>query len=373
VVKGAPSVVAALCADPPATLDQDLESLAARGLRVLAVAVGEAERLQLVGLAGLQDPPRPGSRALVASLEGLGLRVIMITGDTLPTARAMAAEVGLEGSACEAAEIRERALPPTCAVLADVLPEDKFNLVRRLQEQGHVVGMTGDGVNDAPALKQAEVGIAVGNATDVARAAASIVLTQPGLGDVVAAIELSRRIYQRMLTYALNSSIKKLEVPVFLSLVFLTTGHVALSPLLIVLLLFANDFATMAITTDRAPSSQRPNRWAVRPLILGALGIALPSLLLTLAVFWSAPLPQQPAAVVSSAVAAHGVSSQVAAPAAEGACGPDCGCGSAVAAAAPAAATTCGPDCGCQSVAHVEVGTVAGAAVSAGDGACACG
>ena len=116
------------------------------------------------------------------SLKGLGLRVIMITGDTLPTARAMAAEVGLEGSACDAAEIRERALPPTCAVLADVLPEDKFNLVRRLQEQGHVVGMTGDGVNDAPALKQAEVGIAVANATDVARAAASIVLTQPGPG-----------------------------------------------------------------------------------------------------------------------------------------------------------------------------------------------
>ena len=95
---------------------------------------------------------------------------------------------------------------------------------------------------------------------------------------MVAAIELSRRIYQRMLTYALNSSIKKLEVPVFLSLVFLATGRVALSPLLMVLLLFANDFATMAITTDRAPSSQRPNRWAVQPLLLGALGVALPSL-----------------------------------------------------------------------------------------------
>ncbi len=287
VVKGAPPVVATLCADPPASLERDLESMAERGLRVLAVAAGEAERLQLVGLVGLQDPPRPESRALVASLEGLGLRVIMITGDTLPTARAMAAEVGLEGSACEAAEIRERALPPTCAVLADVLPEDKFDLVRRLQEQGHVVGMTGDGVNDAPALRQAEVGIAVANATDVARAAASIVLTQPGLGDVVAAIELSRRIYQRMLTYALNSSIKKLEVPVFLSLVFLATGRIALSPLLMVLLLFANDFATMAITTDRAPSSRRPNRWAVQPLLLGALGVALPSLALTLAVFWA--------------------------------------------------------------------------------------
>ncbi len=184
--------------------------------------------------------------------------------------------MGLDGAACAASEIRDRPLSPACAVLADVLPEDKFNLVRRLRKQGHVVGMTGDGVNDAPALKQAEVGIAVANATDVARAAASIVLTQPGLEDVVAAIELSRRIYQRMLTYALNSSIKKLEVPVFLSLVFLVTGRIALSPLLMVLLLFANDLATMAITTDRAPSSQRPNRWQVRLLLLGALGSRFP-------------------------------------------------------------------------------------------------
>ncbi len=287
VVKGAPPVVAALCTDPPASLARDLDSLAARGLRVLAVASGEGDELHLAGLVGLQDPPRPESARLVADLQRLGLRVIMITGDTLPTARAVAGAVGLAGTACEAAEIRDGALSPDCAVLADVLPEDKFNLVRRLQEQGHVVGMTGDGVNDAPALKQAEVGIAVANATDVARAAASIVLTQPGLGDVVSAIELSRRIYQRMLTYALNSSIKKLEVPVFLSLVFLVTGRIALSPLLMVLLLFANDFATMAITTDRAPSSQRPNRWHVRPLLLGALGVALPSLALTLAVFWA--------------------------------------------------------------------------------------
>ena len=287
VVKGAPPVVTKLCADPPASLERDLEALASRGLRVLAVASGEANTLHLAGLVGLQDPPRPESRGLVADLQRLGLRVIMITGDTLPTARAVAAQVGLAGASCDAAEIRGRPLAADCAVLADVLPEDKFNLVRRLQEQGHVVGMTGDGVNDAPALRQAEVGIAVANATDVARAAASIVLTQPGLGDVVAAIELSRRIYQRMLTYALNSSIKKLEVPVFLSLVFLATGRIALSPLLMVLLLFANDFATMAITTDRSSSSRRPNRWHVRPLLLGALGVALPSLALTLAVFWA--------------------------------------------------------------------------------------
>ncbi len=285
VVKGAPSVVAALCAHPPAVMEKDLGTLAERGLRVLAVAVGDAA-LDLAGLIGLQDPPRPESRSLVASLQTLGLRVVMITGDTLPTARAMAVQVGLDGSACAAPEVRDHPLSPTCSVIAEVLPEDKYDLVRHLQDQGHVVGMTGDGVNDAPALRQAEVGIAVANATDVARAAASIVLTRPGLGDVVAAIEVSRRIYQRMLTYALNTSIKKLEVPFFLSLAFLATGRIALSPLLMVVLLFVNDFATMAITTDQVQFSPRPNRWQVRPLLLGALGIALPALALMLVIFW---------------------------------------------------------------------------------------
>ncbi|HVC78803.1 MAG TPA: plasma-membrane proton-efflux P-type ATPase [Candidatus Micrarchaeaceae archaeon] len=285
-LKGAPSVLADLCSQTPASLQFDLEDMGKRGLRVLAVATGSGTDLQLVGLIGLQDPPRPDSKEQLSTLLRLGVRPIMVTGDGPQTARAIADQVGLHGRSCDASEMRQTDAAEACSVFAGVLPEDKFTLVKSLQAQGHVVGMTGDGVNDAPALRQAEVGVAVANAADVAKAAASMVLIGAGLSGLVTAIESSRRIYQRMLTYALNASVKKMEIPIFLSIILLTTGRLALTPLLMVLLLFTNDFAAMAITTDSVSSSQRPNRWRVSQLLLGALGIAIPFLIATLGVFW---------------------------------------------------------------------------------------
>lgn len=254
---------------------------------MLAVASGADSRLDLVGLIGLADPPRPDSADMVKSLQAEGVRVIMITGDALPTARAVAREIALSGNVCDTASIRDGVLAPDCAVIAGVLPEDKYRLVKALQANGHVVGMTGDGVNDAPALKQADVGIAVSSATDVAKAAAALVLTESGLPGVLTAVLLSRRTYQRMLTYALNASAKKIEMPIFLSVVFLTTGLFALTPLLMVLLLVANDFATMTITTDRVTASSRPDRWRVNQLLLGASAVAVPFLLLSLGIFFA--------------------------------------------------------------------------------------
>ena len=288
VLKGAPAELAHLCSAVPTGLDADIEALASKGERVLAVASGADSRLELVGLVGLADPPRPDSGGLVRDLQAEGVRVIMITGDALPTARAVAREIGLSGSVCEAASIREGVLASDGAVIAGVLPEDKYRLVKALQAQDHVVGMTGDGVNDAPALKQADVGIAVSSATDVAKAAAAMVLTESGLPGVLTAVRLSRRTYQRMLTYALNASAKKIEMPIFLSVVFLTTGLFALTPLLMVLLLVANDFSTMTITTDRVVASTRPDRWRINQLLLGASAVAVPFLLLSLAVFFLA-------------------------------------------------------------------------------------
>jgi H+-transporting ATPase len=163
-------------------------------------------------------------------------------------------------------------------VFAGVYPEDKFHIVQALQRAGTVTGMTGDGVNDAPALKKAEVGIAVANATDVAKAAASLVLTNPGLTDILAAVKTSRRIYQRMLTYTLNKIIKTIEIALLLSVGVMLTGSLVITPLLIVLLLFTNDFVTMSIATDTVSYSQQPDHWHIRSLVL--VGLALGSLIL---------------------------------------------------------------------------------------------
>ena len=287
VVKGAPLAVAALVAGAP-DLHAATERLAVGGQRVIAVAAGPEDALELTGLLALRDLPRADSAQLIASLRSLGVRVIMITGDGLETARAVAAQVGIGARACTAEALRKADAAPVldCDVYAGVLPEDKFNLVRALQHAGHVVGMTGDGVNDAPALKQAEVGIAVASATDVAKAAASVVLTNAGLAEVVAAVETSRRIYQRMLTYTLNKIVKTLEIAVFLSAGVMRTGVFVVTPLLMVLLLFTNDFVTMSIATDRVSFSPQPDRWRVPELMRTAAALAAVILALSFTVFF---------------------------------------------------------------------------------------
>ena len=275
IVKGAPAVVASLT-DGDKIPNGDVDALARHGNRVLAVAAGPEGRLRLAGLLALEDPPREDSQAVVQALDALGIRVVMVTGDGAATAQAVAARVGIRGQTCrldregQGNDVQQS----DCGVFARVLPENKFQLVRVYQQNGHVVGMTGDGVNDAPALKQAEVGIAVSNATDVAKAAASIVLTEVGLKGVLAAVEVGRSIYQRMLTYTLNKIIKTFQIALFLSLGLLLTGVFVTTPLLILLLLFANDFVTMSLAADRVTFSRQPDRWRMRPLVVCALVLA---------------------------------------------------------------------------------------------------
>ncbi len=297
-IKGAAVEVAALAGAPEVAAE--VETLAAGGYRVLGVAFGDEATLQFAGLVALQDPPRQDSAALIENLRQLGVRVVMVTGDGEATARTVAKTVGIGGRACPARVITDnpRQAITRCDVFAQVFPEDKFHLVEALQSSGHVTGMTGDGVNDAPALKQAEVGIAVANATDVAKAAASLVLTNPGLTDVVAAVETSRRIYQRMLTYTLNKIIKTLEIAIFTSVGVMLTGVFVITPLLIVLLLFTNDFVTMSIATDRVEFSRKPERWRIPTLMLTAAPLAALILVLSFSVFFAGrgwlhlPLPQ---------------------------------------------------------------------------------
>lgn len=298
-IKGAPQAVTSRM-KTAVDYSADEERLAAQGYRVLGVAAGTDDDLRFVGLLALEDPPRSDSKELISRLRDLGVRVIMITGDALPTARAVASRVGIGGSAVQPKALEKEAAAEVLQsdVFAGVYPEDKFHIVQALQRAGMVTGMTGDGVNDAPALKQAEVGIAVSNATDVAKAAASIVLTNPGLTDILAAVKTSRRIYQRMLTYTLNKIIKTVEIAFLLSVGVVLTGSFVITPLLIVILLFTNDFVTMSIATDTVSYSQQPDRWHIGWLV--RVGLVLGGLILVFSFgvflagrYWlRLPLPQ---------------------------------------------------------------------------------
>ncbi|AFM16447.1 plasma-membrane proton-efflux P-type ATPase [Mycolicibacterium chubuense NBB4] len=285
VTKGAPHVIAQLAGQP---VDPALERLAADGARVLAVAATDAAGTwRELGLVALADPPRPDAASLIAELTALGIRVIMVSGDSAATAASVAARVGISGPVVRAGALQDASSARLDAgVIAEVLPEDKFRIVRQLQSDGHTVGMTGDGVNDAPALRQADVGIAVAGATDVAKSSAAIVLTGEGLTDIVGLVEESRRTHQRSLTYALNVSVKKLEVPLVLTFGVFVWHQFVFTPLLMALLLLGNDVVSMAITTDRADYAQRPDTWNVRNILSGAAVVAAPLLAASLGLLW---------------------------------------------------------------------------------------
>ncbi len=248
------------------------------GARILAVATADGESpWQLVGLAVLRDALRPDSRRLIDELRALGVAVKMLTGDALPVARVFAARLGL-GGIVGAAELHAAAMGGTAELvqrsggIAEVFPEDKFLAVKALQAAGRVVGMTGDGVNDAPALRQAEVGVAVSGATDVAKGAASVVLTTEGLGGIVDLVRNGRAIYQRVLTWIINKVSSAVLKAGFVVFALLATGQLVISALGMLLLVFMTDFVKVALATDRVHASAVPETWDIGALV----GLALP-------------------------------------------------------------------------------------------------
>ena len=278
IVKGAFAVVAGL-AEPSAEAGGIAHELEAQGFRVLAVAAGSSAALRLIGFIALSDPPRADSAALISELKTLGVRTVMVTGDAPATAAIVAHAVGLDGAVCPPGAIPDGVKPQDFAVFASILPEGKYNLVKAFQKNGRTVGMCGDGANDAPALRQAQMGIAVATATDVAKSAAGIVLTTAGLGGIVAAVKEGRTTFQRILTYTLNSVIKKIAQVLVLAVGLLLTGHAVLTPLLMVLVMVTGDFLTMSLTTDRVRPSESPNSWQIGR-ITGAAVLLGASLLL---------------------------------------------------------------------------------------------
>jgi H+-transporting ATPase len=282
IIKGAFATLQAIAAAPH-TASAVAEALAAQGFRVLAVAVGEAagsahgppQRLNLAGLIALSDPPRADSAGLIAELRTMGVRTVMVTGDASATATVVARAVGLEGPVCSTGSPPPSVHPEDFAVFAGVFPEDKFHIVKAFQQGGHTVGMCGDGANDAPALRQAQMGIAVSTATDVAKSAAGIVLTEPGLGGIVNAIREGRITFQRILTYTLRSLTQKLTQMLFLIAGLVMTGHAILTPRLMAILMITGDFLAMSATTDHVRPSARPNAWHLNNITILAVVLAL--------------------------------------------------------------------------------------------------
>jgi H+-transporting ATPase len=283
IVKGAFSVVSALAQSSPDTIAaaKDLED---KGFRVLAVAAGPVAAMKLAGLIALSDPPRKDSAALISELHGLGVRTVMVTGDAPATATIVAKAVGLVGAVCPLGPIPDVVHAEQFAVFAGVLPEDKFKLVKAFQAGGHTVGMCGDGANDAPALRQAQMGIAVSTATDVAKSAAGMVLTEPGLAGIVAAVKEGRTTFQRILSYTLNSITKKTVQVLFLAIGLIMTGHAILTPLLMVLIMITGDFLGMSLTTDNVRPSPAPNAWQIGNLTIAGVVMGLGELVFCVAI-----------------------------------------------------------------------------------------
>jgi H+-transporting ATPase len=282
-LKGAFAAVLSLTEASPdaSTIANQLE---AQGFRVLAVAVGPPEAVKLAGIIALSDPPRTDSAALIKELRALGVRTVMVTGDAPATAAIVARAVGLDGAVCPPGPIPDSVHPGDFAVFAGVLPEGKYDLVKAFQKNGHTVGMCGDGANDAPALRQAQMGIAVSTATDVAKSAAGIVLTKPGLGGIVASVKEGRVTFQRILTYALNSLTKKTVQVLFLAVGLVMTGHAILTPMLMVIIMLTGDLLGMSMTTDNVRPSPMPNAWRIGELTIAGVFMGISELVFCTAI-----------------------------------------------------------------------------------------
>jgi H+-transporting ATPase len=288
--KGAVSIITSLCKIKSNDLEfvqTKINEFSQKGYRTLAIATtdGDNSEMKLVGVAALYDKPREDSPRLISDLKDLGISTKMLTGDSLPIAKEIAKQIRLGEAITNMSSLNQLSksdpekaskLVEESDVFAEIFPEDKYQIVRNLQSRKHVVGMTGDGINDASALRQAEVGIAVSNATDVAKGAASVVLTNEGLTGIVEIVKAGRMIYQRIMTWTLNKIIKTFQIVVFVVSAFLLTGIPIVSTLDMVLLIFLVDFVTLSISTDNVRWSKYPNSWNIKSLIkiAGIIGIA---------------------------------------------------------------------------------------------------
>jgi H+-transporting ATPase len=245
-------------------------------------------------LVSLYDPPRPDAKQLIATLHDLGVPVKMLTGDALAVASEIARGVGLPNikrvadlkAASTPAGNKSADLFAGADGFAEVFPEDTYIVVKNMQAAGHVTGMTGDGVNDAPALRQAEVGIAVSTATDVAKGAASVVLTEPGLTNIVALVEQGRTIYQRILTWVINKISRTILKATFVAIAYVVTGKFVVSAFAMLLLTFMTDFTKISLATDNVRPSKKPETWNIGGFITVSVVLGVAMVAETLLLLW---------------------------------------------------------------------------------------
>ncbi len=261
---------------------------ASKGFRTIAVVAKLKGKWRAIGLIALYDPPRPDAAKLIGELRDLGVSIRMLTGDNIAVAQDIASELGIGGRIVDLSKPGSRSLESISRDVlkadgfASVYPEDKYTIVKALQSKGFTVGMTGDGVNDAPALKRAEVGIAVSTATDVAKGAADMVLTSDGIEVLVDIIKESRKIFERMANYAILKVTRVFQIVGFVLIAFIILAQIPITALLLILLLFTNDIVNISISTDHSIYSRRPDTWNVKSLVYASASIGVPLMLETL-------------------------------------------------------------------------------------------
>ncbi|MEM4830552.1 MAG: HAD-IC family P-type ATPase, partial [Zestosphaera sp.] len=255
---------------------------------------------EIIGLLGLYDRPREDSKQFIDVIRSLGVTPKMITGDNIHIAKAIANKVNIGEKAVSVREVPKEQLASNIEeteVFAEVVPEDKYYIVETLQKRGHIVGMTGDGVNDTPALKKADLGIAVSGATDVAKSVASVVLTSPGLREITDIIRLGRMTYRKIVIWTINKIVKTFSIVYFVAISTLLLGLPVLTPTHMILMLFLYDFVTLSISIDVLRPSKRPEKWNIRKLtaistLLGVVKLVELFIALFIANLINLPYPQ---------------------------------------------------------------------------------
>lgn len=306
VAKGAPQVILQMTGvekEREEKIKRKIDELGEKGFRTLGVARNQNDSWEFMGLLPLLDPPREDSAEVIRQAQGHGIDIRMVTGDHTAIAKQVARQLSLNDNMINADELfdhkeeewesqrndRQQQLNEKVLVadgFAEVTPEHKFQIIKQFQKNDRIIGMTGDGVNDAPALKQADVGIAVSDATDAARSAAALVLTEPGLGVIIHAIEEARRIFERMTGYATFRITESMRVLLFMTLSIMAFKFYPVTPIMIVLLAILNDIPIMTIAYDRVPTAGRPVRWDMKRVLTIASVLSIGGVISSFILFW---------------------------------------------------------------------------------------